>query len=34
MLRWMSGTTIKARIRNTHIIDNLRIAPFEDKLRE
>lgn len=34
MLGWMSGRTRKYMIRNENLINNLGIAPIEDKKRE
>ncbi|KAL0906290.1 hypothetical protein M5K25_024773 [Dendrobium thyrsiflorum] len=34
MLRWMSGFTLRDRMRNEHIREKVGIAPVEDKIRE
>ncbi|KAH0460041.1 hypothetical protein IEQ34_010704 [Dendrobium chrysotoxum] len=34
MLRWMSGFTLRDRIRNEHIREKVGVAPVEDKIRE
>ena len=34
MLRWMSGYTLKDRIRNDHIRERVRVAPISEKMRE
>lgn len=34
MLYWMSGLTLKNRVQNEHIMDNLKISPIDDKFRE
>ncbi|KAI0501450.1 hypothetical protein KFK09_016395 [Dendrobium nobile] len=34
MLRWMSGFTLRDRIRNEHILEKVRVALVEDKIRE
>ena len=33
MLRWMSGYTLKDRIRNDHIRERVEIAPISEKMR-
>ncbi|KAH0434466.1 hypothetical protein IEQ34_026824 [Dendrobium chrysotoxum] len=34
MLRWMSGFTLRDRIRNEHIREKVGVAPVEDKIRD
>ena len=34
MLRWMSGYTLKDRIRNDHIRERVGVAPISEKMRE
>ncbi|KAI0494972.1 hypothetical protein KFK09_025118 [Dendrobium nobile] len=34
MLRWMSGFTLRDRLRNEHIREKVGVAPVEDKIRE
>jgi hypothetical protein len=34
MLRWMSGVTLKDKMRNEHVRGSLRVAPIADKMRE
>lgn len=34
MSHWMSGLTIKNRIRNNYIRDNLKMVPIDDKMGE
>ncbi|KAH0455515.1 hypothetical protein IEQ34_015547 [Dendrobium chrysotoxum] len=34
MLKWMSGFTLRDRIRNEHIREKVGVAPVEDKIRE
>ncbi|KAH0433681.1 hypothetical protein IEQ34_026974 [Dendrobium chrysotoxum] len=34
MVRWMSGFTLRDRIRNEHIHEKVGVAPVEDKIRE
>ena len=34
MLRWMSGYTLKDRIRNDHIHERVGVAPISEKMRD
>ena len=34
MLRWMSGYTLKDRIRNDHSRERVEVAPISEKMRE